>query len=194
VRGLSDADISALAAALDGVVQENLGMAMVYQVVTAAQEWLAARLQQRAGPDPEAERRREEAEEEARHAALRAHGTPVTAESFAAWRKRFEAEAAAAAAAGDGKGGGGGGDGREGRLTGKAWFLKQVAAGEVVSGSEEEEGEEGDYEPEEEDEARARAAEVGDDEDGDDSDYEESSEGEDDDDEMLESYLAAKAR
>jgi hypothetical protein len=42
--------------------------------------------------DPEEARRRAEAEEEERMAALRAHGTPVTAETFAAWRKHFEAD------------------------------------------------------------------------------------------------------
>ena len=173
-------------------------MAMVYQIVTAAQEWLAARLAARAGPDPEAERRRAEAEEEARHQALRAHGTPVTPDSFAEWRRRFEAEAAAAkaaAAAGSGadKAGGGGGAAGAGeqRLTGKAWFLKQAAAGELVSGSEDEDA----YEavPAEEGLDAAPAADD-DDEDEDEEEWEPSDDDEDDDDddEMLESYLAGK--
>jgi RWD domain len=39
-RGLSDADVAQLQAAVDAAVEENLGMAMVYGLVTAAQEWL----------------------------------------------------------------------------------------------------------------------------------------------------------
>jgi hypothetical protein len=72
-------------------------MAMIYNLVTAAQEWLAARTA--AGPgggglDPEAEEKRRREEEEAARAAARAHGTPVTSESFTAWRQQYEAEVA----------------------------------------------------------------------------------------------------
>ncbi|KAI8463800.1 MAG: ubiquitin-conjugating enzyme/RWD-like protein [Monoraphidium minutum] len=201
VRGLSDADIADLGRALDAVVAENLGMAMVYNLVTAAQEWLAARLAGKAAPDPEAERKRADAEEEARHAALRAHGRPVTAAAFAEWKIAFDAEAAAAAARGGGGeakggGGGGGGGGGEGRMTGKAWFLKQAAAGEVVSGSEEEEGDDDDDEEGEEgEEGDAAGGAGGDDEDEDEDDefdVDEDDEGSDEGD-MLESYLAQKA-
>ena len=39
-KGLSDADVAQLQGAVDAAVQENMGMAMVYGLVTAAQEWL----------------------------------------------------------------------------------------------------------------------------------------------------------
>eukprot|EP00955_Chlamydomonas_euryale_P021333 225709-Chlamydomonas_euryale.AAC.2 len=40
VRGLSDADIAAGLAHLQGHVQENLGMAMIFTLITEAKEWL----------------------------------------------------------------------------------------------------------------------------------------------------------
>lgn len=40
-KGLSDADVAELQAAVNAAVQDNLGMAMIYGLVTAAQEWLA---------------------------------------------------------------------------------------------------------------------------------------------------------
>lgn len=73
--------------------------------------------------------------QEAARAAARAHGTPVTVETFNAWRKKFEAEMALHKShLGDGKP-----DVRAGRLTGKQLFMQQIAAGQEVSGSEEEE-------------------------------------------------------
>lgn len=44
--------------------------------------------------DLERERREREAAEDARRAALRAHGTFVTVQTFAAWKARFDAEMA----------------------------------------------------------------------------------------------------
>jgi hypothetical protein len=181
---------------LDAVVQENLGMAMIYNLVTTSQEWLAQRLRQAAGPDPEAERKRADAEEEARHAAMRAHGHQVTVETFLAWKKKFDAEmaaqkAAVAAADGGGKGGGGGamGGGGEARITGKAWFLRQAAAGEALSGSEEEDGEESaDFDAG----AGAQSRSADDDED-DDEDYDFEDDEDEDDEDMLEQLLAEKA-
>lgn len=40
VRGLSDADVAAGTAHLNEIIQENLGMAMVFTLVQAAKEWL----------------------------------------------------------------------------------------------------------------------------------------------------------
>lgn len=39
-KGLSDADVAELQAAVDAAVEENMGMAMIYGLVSAAQEWL----------------------------------------------------------------------------------------------------------------------------------------------------------
>jgi len=167
VKGLSDADVEAATRAVREQVDACAGAAMVYQMVTAAQEWLGARIAAArgggeggagaGGDDPVAARKRAEAEEEARRAAARAHGTPVTRESFAAWQKAFEAEmaaqkraavpgaaaaagaagaaAAAAAGGGDGKGGQQQQQQQEDKLTGKQWFLQAAAAvkdGEAV--------------------------------------------------------------
>lgn len=108
-RGLSDAELAEVAKVIDEQVEANVGMAMMFAVVSAAQEWLRALVE--GGNDGGAssssahegnreltmeeialaeERAREEKENRA--AAARALGTPVTAETFAAWRKKFDAE------------------------------------------------------------------------------------------------------
>eukprot|EP00879_Flechtneria_rotunda_P005620 GHRR01005916.1.p1 GENE.GHRR01005916.1~~GHRR01005916.1.p1 ORF type:complete len:275 (+),score=108.70 GHRR01005916.1:394-1218(+) len=139
IQGLSDGDLQEATGELQRHIEESLGMAMIYNLVTAAQEWLAARIA--SGPsaagvvDPEAEEKRRREEEEQQRAAARAHGTPVTIEAFNAWRKQFEAEQQAKL----GDSSGSKGDGVQGvRLTGKQWFLQQAAAGrdEAASGSE----------------------------------------------------------
>lgn len=40
VRGLSDADLAEGTAVLQQLIQENLGMAMIYTLVSASKEWL----------------------------------------------------------------------------------------------------------------------------------------------------------
>lgn len=45
-RGLSDADVAQLQSAVDAAVQDNMGMAMIYGLVTAAQEWLTDKVRQ----------------------------------------------------------------------------------------------------------------------------------------------------
>ena len=40
LKGLSDADVAALQRLVDDQVEENLGMAMIYTIIAAAQEWL----------------------------------------------------------------------------------------------------------------------------------------------------------
>lgn len=180
VKGLSDADLQEATAELQQLIQESLGMSMVYTLVTAAQEWLAARVA--AGPsssglDPEAEEKRRREEEEAARTAARAHGTPVTIEAFDAWRKKFEAEQALQKAqlADTIKA-----DARAGRITGKQWFMQQIAAGQDVSGSEE-----GEMDAEDED--GVETTDYQNDESSDDIDYED-----DDDEGLLDEYLEAK--
>ena len=118
VRGLSDAELAEVARVIDEQVEANVGMAMIFSVVSAAQEWLRALVEGEGGggggdgnsgnassfsaaQDSGRELTMEEIalaeerareEEENRAAAARALGTPVTAETFAAWRKRFDAE------------------------------------------------------------------------------------------------------
>lgn len=118
-KGLSDADVAELQAAVDAAVQENMGMAMIYGLVTAAQEWLTDKAAQGAEApplDPVAARKAAEEAEERRLAEIRSHGTPVTPETFAPWKERFYAELAAARARADEAG--------KQKLTGKQYFLQ----------------------------------------------------------------------
>jgi hypothetical protein len=181
VRGMADADAAALQAEVDSQVEANLGLPMVYALVMAAQEWVNQRGAAMAVPsyDPAAERRRMDEAEEARVAALRAHGTAVTPETFAAWKERFDAEvalakaaisdpAAAAAAAGRAK------------LTGRQWFQQHEAQHIEV-----EEPELGD---DDEDAGSWSGSEGGAEEGG-----EELEDSDDDDDDLLDEMLAGVA-
>ena len=125
-------------------------MAMVFTLSTFAREWLRekAKIEEPLDEAALAEaRRREEEAEEARREAERAAGTPVTAETYAAWWERFSAETAGGAGAEAAAG-----DKAKGRLTGKRYFETrgEAAEGEADgseasdSGEEGEEGEEGD--------------------------------------------------
>eukprot|EP00197_Chlamydomonas_leiostraca_P004784 CAMPEP_0202869978 /NCGR_PEP_ID=MMETSP1391-20130828/14178_1 /ASSEMBLY_ACC=CAM_ASM_000867 /TAXON_ID=1034604 /ORGANISM="Chlamydomonas leiostraca, Strain SAG 11-49" /LENGTH=174 /DNA_ID=CAMNT_0049550395 /DNA_START=98 /DNA_END=618 /DNA_ORIENTATION=+ len=91
VYGLSDSDVAACSAKLNQVVEENLGMAMVYTLVEAAKEWLRNRAEASAEVDPEEASKRAAAEEEAKRAAARAHGVTVTVERFMEWKAAFDA-------------------------------------------------------------------------------------------------------
>jgi hypothetical protein len=83
-----------------------------------------------AAVDPALLKKQEEEAAEAARAAHRAQGTPVTTETFAAWRAKFEAEMRAkgdTVVQGDGKNDGksDGGAPRERKVTGKEWFLER---------------------------------------------------------------------
>jgi hypothetical protein len=170
-----------------------MGMAMIYNLVTAAQEWLSTRQPAAAAGagDEEAEAKRKRDEEEAKRAAARAHGTPVTLEAFMAWKRTFEAEKAAEKAqqlensktAEDLK---------LQRLTGRQWFQKEEAAGAVESSDEDAVSSETEIDEEElsSDERRQPENEYADDED-EDFDYTDDS---DDDEAMLDEYLASKQK
>jgi hypothetical protein len=83
-------DRSGLLSALTPTISENLGMAMVYTLVLAVKdsaERLIAERQQAAMAVREAEQAKAEEEENRKF-----HGTPVTRESFLAWRTRFRDE------------------------------------------------------------------------------------------------------
>jgi RWD domain len=103
LRGMSDGDVAILQSILDGQVEENLGMPMVYQLITAAQEWITEKGIAMAQPvlDPLAEEKKRRAAEEERIAELRA-------------KSSIQESTTAAAAV-------------KGKMTGKAWFLQQEA-------------------------------------------------------------------
>ncbi|KAE8714761.1 glutamate dehydrogenase family protein [Hibiscus syriacus] len=70
------------------IASENLGMAMIYTLVTSAKEWLSERYGQDADADDVEE------EESTKDEVIVPHGEPVTVDTFLAWRERFEAELA----------------------------------------------------------------------------------------------------
>lgn len=88
LRGIQYEDLRNLKEKLEQEASENLGMAMVYTLVTSAQEWLSERF----GQDANVENSEEEETE--KDDIIVPHGEPVTVETFLAWRERFEAELA----------------------------------------------------------------------------------------------------
>ena len=134
---------------------ENLGMAMVFTLSTFAREWLREKAKIEEPLDEAAivaARLREEEAEEARREAERAAGTPVTAETYAAWWERFSAEMAASSGASDPSAA----DKAKGRLTGRRYFetrgeaVEEEAEGEASDEGEEEEGDDDDEDDDEE--------------------------------------------
>ena len=94
VRGLFDSELVAAHALATTLARESLGAACVFDLVSALKEWM----RDRAGvvdvveEPPEMLARRLEEEAEARLKAMRAVGTPVTRETYAAWSETFRAE------------------------------------------------------------------------------------------------------
>ena len=78
---------------VEGLVDENLGMAMIYTLAEAAKEWLRdkAHVEVVEEVDPEELKQRAIEEEEKRKAEERRLGTPCTPESFQAWKEKFDA-------------------------------------------------------------------------------------------------------
>ncbi|CAD6238256.1 unnamed protein product [Miscanthus lutarioriparius] len=88
VRGIKPHDLASLKEKLEQEATENLGMAMVYTLVSSAKEWLSEKYGQNGGDEEPEETEAEEEE------VIIPHGEAVTVESFLAWRERFEAELA----------------------------------------------------------------------------------------------------
>ncbi|KAA8540309.1 hypothetical protein F0562_024128 [Nyssa sinensis] len=164
LRGIQAADLKILKEKLEQEASENLGMAMVYTLVTSAKEWLCERFAQ------DADVGNTEEEEAVKDDIIVPHGEPVTVDTFLAWRERFEAELAlekakllpeSALTAP-----------KEKRLTGRQWFESGRAAARGAApnteGSDDEDEEDIDF-------------------DDDDDDFE------DDEEDMLEHYLAEKS-
>ncbi|XP_048329321.1 uncharacterized protein LOC107403957 [Ziziphus jujuba] len=137
LRGIQAEDLRILKEKLQQEASENLGMAMIYTLVTSAKEWLSERF----GQDSSIEGA--QAEEAAKEDIVVPHGEPVTVETFLAWRERFEAELAleraklmpeSALTAP-----------KEKKLTGRQWFESGRAsakgAAQVTEGSDEEDEE-----------------------------------------------------
>ncbi|KAE8699444.1 anoctamin-7-like [Hibiscus syriacus] len=161
---------------------ENLGMAMIYTLVTSAKEWLSGRYCQDADADADNAEEEEARKDEVlvfmqmdlypHHTfyfqVIVPHGEPVTIDTFSAWRERFEAELAleraklmpeSALTVP-----------KEKKLTGRQWFESGRASAKGAAAIKEE------YDEEEEEDV-----------DLDDDDFE------DDEEDMLEHYLAEKS-
>ncbi|KAL5579396.1 hypothetical protein UlMin_011838 [Ulmus minor] len=165
LRGIRIEDLRNLKAKLEQEASENLGMAMMYTLLSSTKEWLSEHYCQDASNEDA------EAEEAAKDEVVVPHGEPVTVETFLAWRERFEAELAleraklmpesALTTT------------KEKKLSGRQWFesgraaaVVQKGAVAIDEGSEEEDEEDIDFEDE---------------------DFE------DDEEDMLEHYLAEKS-
>ncbi|CAN1286469.1 RWD domain-containing protein 1 [Linum perenne] len=88
IKGVQPSDLKTLKEKLEQEASENLGMAMVYTLVTSAKEWLS----DLCGQDDE----NNDADdlEATKDDVIIPHGEPVTVETFLAWREKFEAELA----------------------------------------------------------------------------------------------------
>ncbi|PRQ51260.1 putative ubiquitin-conjugating enzyme/RWD [Rosa chinensis] len=144
LRGIQGEHLRILREKLQQEASENLGMAMIYTLVTSAKEWLSEQY----GQDTSIEDAI--AEEAAKDDIIVPHGEPVTVETFLAWREMFEAELAleraklmpeSALSAP-----------KEKRLTGRQWFEsgRNAAKGAAAAaeGSDEEDDEDIDFDDE----------------------------------------------
>ncbi|KAL0319341.1 UNVERIFIED_CONTAM: RWD domain-containing protein 1 [Sesamum angustifolium] len=76
LKGIPTADLKVLKEKLEQEAAENLGMAMVYTLVTSAKEWLSERFSEDAGVEDAEEH------EAAKDEIIVPHGEPVTVDSF----------------------------------------------------------------------------------------------------------------
>jgi len=138
--GLSNEETVEIQELLEDEVQNNLGMAMMFNLIETAKEWLRNRANIDTSHTLTAEERRKlaEEEEERRMMEQRSHGTPVTVETFMQWRNEFEAEMRRQSANTQNPS-----DPRYLRPTGKQLFLERPA--DFEEEEEEDEEEEMDY-------------------------------------------------
>jgi len=90
VDNLEDEDVESMQNHIQEQIQENIGMPMVFTIVSASIEWLGERHDAIREEKEEAARRKKEADEEEERKKL--EGTKVTIESFLAWKKAFDEE------------------------------------------------------------------------------------------------------
>ncbi|CAN7975377.1 unnamed protein product [Ixodes persulcatus] len=91
-ENLEDEDTEELMAVLKEQVEENLGMAMIFTLVSAASEWLDQHGEDVKLRQEEAKQKQKEKDEEAER--VKFEGTRVTVECFLAWKDKFDAEIA----------------------------------------------------------------------------------------------------
>ncbi|CAH2252094.1 RWD domain-containing 1 [Pelobates cultripes] len=91
-ENLEDSDASSILTLLEEQAQENLGMVMIFTLVSAVQEKLNEIVDQIKTRIEEEKVQKEKEAEEAEK--TRFHGTPVTIENFLSWKAKFEADLA----------------------------------------------------------------------------------------------------
>eukprot|EP00246_Nothoceros_aenigmaticus_P018487 TRINITY_DN9689_c0_g1_i1.p1 TRINITY_DN9689_c0_g1~~TRINITY_DN9689_c0_g1_i1.p1 ORF type:complete len:247 (-),score=72.40 TRINITY_DN9689_c0_g1_i1:317-1057(-) len=90
LQGIKTSDLRDLKDLLADQVAANLGMAMIYTLVTAAKEWL----RENYGQEVDLEDGLDEEQPKGKDEIIEPHGEVVTVQTFLAWRERFEAEQA----------------------------------------------------------------------------------------------------
>lgn len=89
-ENLEDNDVTGIINLLEQQAEENLGMVMIFTLVSAVQEKLNEIVDQiKTRREEEKKQKEREAEEEEKQ---RFHGTPVTIENFLNWKAKFDAE------------------------------------------------------------------------------------------------------
>ncbi|ELK00669.1 RWD domain-containing protein 1 [Pteropus alecto] len=89
-ENLEDNDVSGILKLLALQAEENLGMVMIFTLVTAVQEKLNEIVDQIKTRREEEKKKKEKEAEEAEKQLF--HGTPVTIENFLSWKAKFDAE------------------------------------------------------------------------------------------------------
>lgn len=89
-ENLEDRDELEILDELTDMVPENLGLAMVFTLVSKAQEWINSLKDRKKLERKEDEERRKREREELEHKKF--EGTRVTVESFISWKLKFEAD------------------------------------------------------------------------------------------------------
>ncbi|XP_041844129.1 RWD domain-containing protein 1 isoform X2 [Melanotaenia boesemani] len=93
-ENLEDRDMEDILTLLQQQAEENLGMVMIFTLVTAVQEKLNEMVDEKKNRQEEEKRRKEMEAEEAEKVAFQ--GTVVTIENFLAWKAKFELDMAEA--------------------------------------------------------------------------------------------------
>ncbi|CAI9286320.1 unnamed protein product [Lactuca saligna] len=88
IKGIPSSDLKFLKEKLEQEALDNLGMAMIYTLVTSAKEWFTERF------DKDTDNDNIEEETTNKDEIIVPRGEPVTVETFLAWREKFEAEVA----------------------------------------------------------------------------------------------------
>ncbi|XP_054850640.1 RWD domain-containing protein 1 isoform X2 [Eublepharis macularius] len=89
-ENLEDNDITDILKLLQEQAEENLGMVMIFTLVSAVQEKLNVMVDQIKTRREEEKRQKEKEAEEAEKQCF--HGTPVTIENFLSWKAKFDAD------------------------------------------------------------------------------------------------------